>query len=60
MDLYEDKLAGHENSLQKRKYLCDKLNIPYMSANSLVEAVNILIGYDEYKKIVEELYKLYG
>jgi len=53
-DFYEDKLSGHENSAKKRDYLCEKLNIPHMSANALLEAVNILIDYDEYKKIVDE------
>ena len=57
-DLYEDKLAGHENSSEKRKYLCDRLDIPYMSAKALVEAVNILVDYNEYKKIAGEINSL--
>ena len=54
IDFYEDKLTGHKNSSDKRKYLCEKLNIPYMSVNSLIETVNILIDYGEYKKIISE------
>jgi len=54
MDFYEDKLCGHKDSAKKRDYMCGKLNIPHMSANALLEAVNILIDYDEYKKIVDE------
>ena len=55
LDFYEDKLTGHEKSSEKRKYICDMLTIPYMSSNSLIEALNILIDYDEYKKIISEL-----
>ena len=54
IDFYNDKITGHENSSEKRKYLCDALNIPYMSANSLIETLNILIDYGEYKKIMSE------
>jgi len=53
-DFYEDKLCGHKNSSKKREYLCEKLNIPYMSSNALLEAVNILTDFDEYKRIVSE------
>ena len=54
MDFYGDKLCGHDGSYKKRQYLCDKLNIPQMSANALLETVNILADYDEYKRIVDE------
>ena len=53
-DFYEDKLCGHENSAKKRNFLCGRLNIPHMSANALLETVNILVDYDEYKRIIDE------
>ena len=54
-DFYNDGLSGGENSVKKRREFCEKLNIPYMPPNSLLEAVNILVDYDEYKKILDEL-----
>jgi len=54
MDFYGDKLCGHNDSVKKRKYLCGRFNIPQMSANALLETVNILADYDEYRKIVDE------
>ncbi|MCL2772651.1 MAG: DUF4093 domain-containing protein [Oscillospiraceae bacterium] len=54
-DFYEDKLTGSENSSDRRKCLCKMLDIPHMSSNALVEAVNILVGYDEYKRLVNEI-----
>jgi len=57
-DFYADKLTGSENSSDRRKRLCKILGIPYMSSNSLIEAVNILIGYNEYKRLVNEINKM--
>ncbi|MCL1858069.1 MAG: DUF4093 domain-containing protein [Oscillospiraceae bacterium] len=54
IDFYDDGLSGKQDSSEKRKYLCEKLDIPYMQANSLIEAVNILLDYSEYKKIIGE------
>jgi len=53
-DFYEDKLCGHDGSVKKRKYLCDRLDIPQMPANALLETVNILADYDEYKRIIND------
>lgn len=55
LDFYEDKLSGVENSSSNRENFCGKLGLTYMSANSLLDAVNILLTYEEYKKIVSEL-----
>jgi len=52
-DFFSDGLSGGRDSFKKREQLCRRLNIPYMSSNSLLECVNILIDYDEYKKIIE-------
>ena len=53
-DFYDDGISGGKDSAKKREYLCEKLNIPYMQSNSLIETVNILIDYGEYKKIMGE------
>ena len=54
IDFYTDGLSGGKNSVKMREYLCERLNIPYMPANSLIECVNILTDYGEYKKIVQD------
>ncbi|MCL2814867.1 MAG: DUF4093 domain-containing protein [Oscillospiraceae bacterium] len=53
-DFYADGLSGGRHSSKKREHLCDRLDIPYMPSNSLIECVNILAGYENYKKIVGE------
>ena len=55
LDFYEDKLSGDKNSGANRLAFCEKLGLPGMAANSLLDAVNILLSYDEYKKIIFEL-----
>jgi len=55
LDFYEDKLSGDKNSSSNRLVFCEKLGLPGMAANSLLDAVNILLSYDEYKKIIFEL-----
>jgi len=57
-DFYADGLSGGKDSAKKREYLCDVLNIPYMQSNSLLECVNILSDYENYKKIVGEYKKI--
>ena len=52
-DFYEDGLSGAKNSAEKRDVLAKKLNLPSgMTPNALLSAVNFLISYDEYKKLV--------
>ena len=55
LDFYEDKISGHENSSFNRMTFCEKLGLPVMTANPLLDAVNMLLSYDEYKKIIDEL-----
>lgn len=56
MDLYDDGLLGGEGSSEKRKELCRRLSLPQnISQSSLLEAINLLYGYDEYKKTVNTL-----
>ncbi len=52
-DLYADGLSGREDSRQKRAQLCRKLRLPEdMTANALLEALRILLTYEEYCAIV--------
>lgn len=54
--LYEDGLSGGEESVAKRKKLAQKLGLPVrISANALLEVLNIAIGYDEYKETLKKL-----
>ncbi len=52
-DFYEDGLSGGEGSAAKRAELCRKLRLPEdMTANALLEALKILLTYEEYCDIV--------
>lgn len=56
--LYMDGLSGREGSADLRVRLLSELKLPsYMSVNALLEALNILISEDEYKKLVEKIKK---
>ena len=57
-DFYEDGLSGKKHSSKLREYLCDRLDLPHMPANALLECVNILADYGKYKKIVAEYQNL--
>lgn len=55
-DLYSDGLTGASDSAQKREKLKKKLNLPKnLSTNMLIDVINNLYGYEEYKKILTEL-----
>ena len=48
--------SGGENSAAKRSALIKKLSLPeHMSANALLQALNLLMSLDELEKIVETL-----
>ena len=52
-DLYIDGLSGGENSSALRDGLAKKVGLPSgMSANALLEALKILISYEEYLALV--------
>ena len=52
-DLFVDGLSGSEGSSEKRARLAEALMLPPdMSAKALLEAINLLVGYEEYKRIV--------
>lgn len=56
LDLYRDGFSGGANSAARRRSLQRLLGFPErMSANMLVEAVNLICGYDEYAKAVKKL-----
>ncbi len=55
-DFYEDGLSGGNGSAEKRKELCKKASLPTnISANSLLEAINLLYTYEEYKELASSL-----
>lgn len=54
-DLYSDGLSGGKNSCEKRKELLKKLGLPLnLSSNALLDSLNFLYSYDEYKKYINE------
>lgn len=55
-DLFEDGLTGSGNSALKRRKLLKKLDLPQrLSANALVDILNAIYSFEEYKKAVSEL-----
>ncbi len=56
LDFYEDGLSGAESSSAKRAKLSALLDLPQdMTAKALLEAVNLLISYEEYKSLAQKL-----
>lgn len=57
-DFFQDGFTGASDSNQKREQLKKHLKLPkHLSANMLIEVLNNLYGYDEYKKIVSKLFE---
>ncbi len=55
-DLFALGLSGCAGSDQRRKALMKKLNLPeHMSANALLQALNMLYGIEELKKMMEQI-----
>ena len=53
VDFFEDGLTGGANSSQKRDELAQKVGLPAgMSANALLEALKLLVTYEEYLALV--------
>ena len=53
VDFFTDKLTGCEGASENRAWLCRECNLPEdMTPNALLEAMNLLYGYDEYKRII--------
>jgi ribonuclease M5 len=56
VDFFFDGLSGNPNSSAKREALCRALDLPHdMTANALIDALNLLYTYDEYKRFVDTL-----
>ena len=54
VDFFADKLTGCEGASENRAWLCRQCNLPEdMTPNALLEAMNLLYGYDEYKRIMK-------
>ena len=57
-DFYEHGLSGGDNSAENRRKLTVKLGFPSnMSANALLDALNMLYTYDEYVKLTGDITK---
>lgn len=56
LDFYTDGLSGGVNSSELRDRLCERFGLPCgMSANSLLEALNLICDREEYKSIMIEM-----
>lgn len=56
VDFFQDKLTGCNNATTNRAALCRVANLPEdMTPNALLEAMNILYGYDEYKELIRKI-----
>ena len=56
LDFYNDGLTGGVSSSEMRASLARSLELPHdMSANALIEAINLLYSYDIYREKVESL-----
>ena len=55
-DLFVDGFSGGENSAIYRQRLTDVLKLPHrISANMLIDVINKLYTYEEYKMIVSSV-----
>ena len=55
-DFYADGLSGGDGAAERREALAAALDLPRgMSANALLDAVNLLYTYDEYKQTLKNL-----
>ena len=56
VDFYFDKLTGFDNSTLRRDEVCKYFDLPTgMSANALLEALNIITDREEYRKAVSKI-----
>lgn len=54
-EFYADGFSGKPDSTERRKKLAKLMNLPNMSANALLDIINKIYGYDEYKNYIEKL-----
>ena len=58
VDFFTDRLSGCDGASENRMKLCQYCDLPDdMTPNALLEAMNLLYGYDKYKEIVNKLFK---
>ena len=58
VDFFFCGLTGCEGASEKRAILCRECGLPDdMTPNALLEAMNLLYGYDEFTKLVDGLFK---
>ena len=56
VDFFQDKLTGCDNATANRATLCRVANLPEdMTPNALLEAMNILYGYERYKELIGKI-----
>lgn len=61
LDLMELGLSGGANSSEKRLALLKKLNLPeHMSANAMLQALNLLYDFDALTTLMEEMENEHG
>ena len=57
VDFFADKLTGCDNAAANRSKLCEMCELPKdMTPNALLEAMNLLYGYDGYKELVGKIF----
>ena len=57
VDFFQDKLTGFPDSSKRRAALSKAVDLPVdMTPGRLLEAMNLLYGYEEYKKLVSSLF----
>ena len=58
VDLFDNKLTGYPNSSDRRAALCRAADLPEdMTTNALLEALDLLYGYDGFVDLVRSLDK---
>lgn len=54
LDFFEDGLSGGADSAAKRQLLLKELDLPsYLTANALLEIINSMMTYEEYKSFAD-------
>ena len=56
LDFFEHGLTGSENSRERRAQICKKAGLPEdMTAKALLEALNLLYGYDGFLELLDNM-----
>lgn len=56
-DLYQAGLSGRPDSAKLRRAALDRLRLPeHLSPNAMLEAINILYGFPEYRAVIETIF----